>query len=148
MKDVLDSAIEQWKSNRKPDRSLTPAVRDQIIRETFEGATLRPVGAPLFSPVPRRLLAGILPVALAILVFGLFPERIADPPSPARPAKLQARKAGDQVVFTITNGGTSHQVYKSSDPNRFARGQRLAVRGGSFRDSASDHADLVFYRID
>jgi hypothetical protein len=101
---------------------------------------------PLFGAFPRRLVATIVPIAAAVTLVALFPERTGDA-NRGNP-KVRIGRAGDEVVFTIANGSRGHAVYKSSDSRDFRGAERIAVRNGTFRDRVSDDADLVFYRID
>jgi len=77
----------------------------------------------------------------------LFADRLGEPTNHG-PLTVRAAKNGDEVVFTIANGGRAHRVFKSSVPTNFDPSTAVTVRDGSFRDSADDGSDLVFYRID
>jgi len=57
-------------------------------------------------------------------------------------------KQGDQVTFTIANGGSAHTVYRSTSPESFDLARAVRVSDGEFVDRVDDQASIVFYRID
>jgi hypothetical protein len=144
--DPLFQALTTWKNETQPNETLTREARGRILSGAFESLSESHAPAPLFSPVPRRIVAGTLPAVLALVVVAVFADRVGDPVRPA--SKLRVGKAGDEVVFTIANGGTPHRVYKSSLPNNFHGAELIVVEDGAFRDRVQNGSDLTFYRID
>ena len=115
---------------------LSPAVRAAIIE-----AAMTP--APVPPPQKAWLVAGfgaVFTVTAALLVLGGGGEL-------NRPLKIQAVKAGTEVVFTISNGHRAHRVIKSTDAERLSAAA-MTVEDGRFVDLAESGPVLVFYKID
>ncbi len=67
-----------------------------------------------------------------------------DPRTPA--PRVEVLKDGEEVVFVIANGRRSHQVSRSTRPDR--GGEVFRTTTGEFRDRLDSEAKLVFYRVD
>ncbi len=143
-KALLERAVVEWRSAATAE-TLSDDARQTVLQAAFDRRDPIPQHRPLFSPLPRRILTGAVPLVLAAVTVMLFPERFGDPDSSVR---LQATKSRDEVVFTIANGQRAHSVYKSSVPSSFDSSSRVPVRDGSFRDAVDDGSGLVFYRIE
>ena len=144
---VLDTALLQWKTAERPAAGLSEAMRGEIVRAALAGRPDRTSYRPLLGIIPRRILAGAIPVMAATAVLLVLAEKAGDDRF-GRPLTVRATKRGDDVVFTIANGGRPHRVVKSSVPTSFDPSTAVTVRDGAYRDAAADGADLVFYRID
>ena len=141
--DALDRALSAWREGAAPHEALSAGTRDRIraaLAAPAPGRRLR----SLFFPVQRVLLAGGVPLALAAGVLAVLVHLV---PTPSGPVGLQAAKDGDQVVFTLANGGQAHYVYKSNVPDHFDRANAVRVQG-RFSDSAEGGSDIVYYKID
>jgi len=135
---LLDRAIRSIHTAavvEAPER-LSPAVRAAIIE-----AAMTPMPA---QPPQKAWLVGafgaVFTVTAALLVLGGGDEL-------NRPLKIQAAKAGSEVVFTISNGKRVHRVIKSTDVERFSAAA-MTVEDGRFVDRAESGPVLVFYKID
>ncbi len=146
-KNVLDAALSQWKATRRTSPGLSAATRGEILSVALASRPEASAYRPLLGIIPQRLLAGAVPMVAAVAVLLLFAERMGDP-SLRSPLTVRAAKSGDDVVFTIANGGRPHRVVKSTVPTRFDPSDAVTVRGGAYRDTVVDSAGLVFYRID
>jgi hypothetical protein len=135
------SAAEEGLSEEARTRVLSVALRDT--------GTDEPLPA-LFTPTRRLVVAGALPVLLAVaLLVGIVPEsRQPQLAGPTGSATIQVSKQGDEVLFNIANGHRAHRVARSTDPNRFEASDEVSVTNGAYSEHLSDTADLVFYRID
>ena len=145
--DVLERALSQWKSARGPVSGLSPATRGEILRTALESRPEKASYRPLLGIIPRRILSGAIPALALGAVLVLVGERMGGG-SHARPLSIRAAKNGDDVVFTIANGGRPHRVLKSTVPTRFDPTTAVTVRDGAYRDATDDGSGLVFYRID
>lgn len=145
--DLLQRAIAESRESLESEADLSPAARAKILRAAYESRSEAAAYRPLLGLIPRKLLAGAFPVLAAAVVVLFLADRGGDPAN-ARHLTVRAAKTGDEVVFTIANGHSSHVVYKSSQPNRFDPATGVSVRDGAFRDTTDDGSGLVFYRID
>lgn len=144
----LKSAVDAWKRDAAAaSTGLSWPTRARILRLAREERTLgtralpRQV-EPAFATAPR--LATLALASAAVLGLALFSlPRGGD----ASRSKLQARKSGNQVIFTIANGHRAHRVFKSSDVDP-SKSSPFTTTRGSFRDDLRAGPDLVFYRID
>jgi hypothetical protein len=102
----------------------------------------------LFVPTRRLAAAWALPLALAGVLFLALPEALGPREAGAAPTTVHVSKDGDRVLFTIANGGRSHQVFRSTSPDRFDRDDAVRVTGGAFVDRLDDAHAVVFYRIE
>lgn len=143
---VLDQAIDSWRRRRQPAERLSASARTELFRKVSAPGPAVFGTVSLFPPVRRWALAAGIPLVLTVGLAWIG-QRVGEPaPSTVR---IEAAKQGEEVVFTIADGGRVHQVRKSDSPSRFDSASAMRVRnGGSFRDGADSGADLVFYRID
>lgn len=141
MADKVSNAVAAWKARHNGENSLTPEGRDNIL--TAGAKADLPHLSRLFLPYHRFALAAVVPAALlaAALMLSL-------PAGDHAPASITVEKVGNQVVFNIANGGSSHSVSRSNTPHSFDPGNSVRIDNGSYRDSMSDNGDLVFYKID
>jgi hypothetical protein len=150
---ILERALEDWRSSRPEEGGLSQPARANILRAAMAANTtprrIEP-RIPLFFPVRRLALATALPTVLLAFIAGylLLPGGMTDPMGDPAGTIVQAMRQGDEVVFVISNGKSSHTVRKLNDPNSLTDGEPLAVSQGSFRDRLEGDSDLVFYRID
>jgi hypothetical protein len=95
-------------------------------------------------------MATALPTVLLAVIAGylLVPGAVTDQAGAPSGTIVQAMRQGDEVVFVIANGKSTHTVHKSNDPNDLSEGESFTVSQGSFRDRLEGDADIVFYRID
>ena len=144
-----DRIAEMARACRSTSLALSDEARDRILGEAVRHAPVEEPLPSLFTPGRRLLVAGALPVLLAgALLMGIDGE-VRDPASSGeQPPVVSAEKHGDQVTFSISNGGRQHTVYRSTDPGRFEASSGVDVTDGTYVDRISDDADLVFYRID
>jgi len=141
----LERMIEAARAT--PETGLSGESRGRILREALHDGEADEALPALFTPTRRLLVAGALPVLLAVgLLVGIFPGKHQTTAS--HPASIAVSKQGDQVLFTIRNGDRAHRVVRSSQPDRFDGSEGVAVTDGSYAEGLSDGSDLVFYRID
>ena len=143
----LDRAIAELRtSSESAQERLSEGFRGRILEASQRpGYEIRPMPS-LFLPTKRLALAGGLPLALSAALLVVFAYLRTPTISPV--VGVQAAKQGDQVIFTIANGGKSHTVYKSNIPVHFERGSRIRIENGSFSDLATGGPDIVFYQIE
>jgi hypothetical protein len=94
-------------------------------------------------------LAAVAAVPAALVLFalvGMWPTE-GEAPLPVA-GTVQVAKVGDQVVFTIDNGGQPHRIQKSDRPDRFDGSATLVQGNGGFADRLESDSEIVFYRID
>jgi hypothetical protein len=128
---------------------LSADVRSRIIDEALSHAPAEKALPSLFTPGRRLLVAGALPVVLAAaLLMGIDGDVRAPVSTGEGSSVVSVVKEGDQVTFSISNGGRQHTVYRSTDPVQFEPSSGVAVTDGAYVDRVSDDADLVFYRIE
>jgi hypothetical protein len=149
----LDAALREWRSGRRERSELSPAARARILRYSALSRELRirPERAvPLFFPARRLALATALPVLVLSLMVGylLIPGGAMQTAESGGGPVLQAVRQGDEVIFTIADGGGSHMVRKSRTPNALEDCETFVVSDGAFRDRLDSGGGLVFYRID
>ncbi len=142
----LDRAI---RASRDGDvERLSGTARQAVLRRaTAAREPLRPLRR-LFLPWGQMALAGALPVLLAAVTALAWVSGIPRKAPHVVDSRIEVSKVGDQVVFTIANGRTDHQVVKSARPDEFDPAGAAPVSDGSFSDALHSGADLVFYRID
>jgi len=145
--DVLEQALSQWKSASKSLPGFAAATRGEILRAALESSPEKASYRPLLGIIPRRILAGLIPALAAGAVLVLLGEQLAGG-TQGRPLTIRAAKSGEDVVFTIANGGRPHRVLKSTIPGRFDPSTAVTVRDGAYRDAADDGSGLVLYRIE
>lgn len=143
--DPLDAALAAWRSGTNRSPKLSAASREQVLRAALDPASRPGRQASLFFPLGRVFVTAV-PLVVAVAVVGLLTR---DPGTVRReaPVNLRATKIGDQVVFTIANGGGTHVVRKSDSPDRFDRASGTKVRG-EFSDTIDGSSPVVYYRID
>ena len=149
----LERALEQWRQQRPAGQKLSQPARARIFREAMRprGSRKRIEAAvPLFFPARRLALATALPLLLisVMTAYVLMPGGPIDGAANGDAPILQAVRQGDEVVFTIANGGGKHLVRKSNSAKELANGETFVVSDGVFREQLDSGADLVFYRID
>jgi hypothetical protein len=149
----LARALEEWRRQRPAGRKLSQPARTRIFREAIRSGDRRQIqepSVPLFFPARRLAMATALPLLLisVMAAYVLLPVGPVDLADSGDGPVLQALRQGDEVVFTIANGGGSHLVRKSNSPNKLADGESFVVSDGAFREPADSGEDLVFYRID
>jgi len=126
---------------------LSAETRDRVINQALRQSTEDEALPALFTPTRRLVVAGVLPLLLAVaLVIGIGPQNGSIVPSGS--TSVEVSKKGDQVLFTIANGKRVHRVVRSSEPNRFDGASGVSVTDGAYSEGLSDNQDLVFYRID
>jgi hypothetical protein len=145
----LEGLIAVWRRSSPTQESLRPATRARILSAARDGAPQTRRSESLFLPLPRLALAAAAPTLVLTLAvaFLLLPQGGGDPVERPR-AELLASKQGNDVVFVIANGGTTYQVYKSSQVNQLGTWEPYTKTEGTFRDRLDSGADLVFYKID
>ncbi len=139
--------LERWIADLReasPEDRLSASARARVLSRNSQPARAHRYPR-LFVPAFRLAAGFLVPVVLAGTIGLLALRPSADRVAPAR---LEARKVGDHVVFTIANGKSRHRVYKSTDPRSFDRSRGIAVEDGRFADRAHNGADLVFYLVD
>jgi len=157
----IEKAVSAWLGRREAGFRLQNERRSAILRATLSGGE-KPAGSSLFPVFPmfsRLAVAAILPLALLVLLAPLaalllpfdsvqryLPGREAV--ATAGHATIGVKKDGEQILFTIANGGTVHTISKSADPRHFEPGRSVRVTGGTYRDRMVESSDLVFYKID
>ena len=142
--DIVESAIRAWKRNHHDTGEITPSGRSSVLRSAVSASTSRelPRLSNLFPAYHRIALAAFILAALLAVALVIS---LGDDPVPTA---ITAEKVGNQVVFSIANGGKVHSVSKSNSPHTFDPGNSVRIHDGSYRDSMVDNGDLVFYRID
>lgn len=149
----LDRALADWRACRPDESRLSQPARANILRAALEASVaprrIEP-RIPLFFPVRRLALATALPTVLLAFIAGylILPGGMTDPAGDPAGTIVQAMRQGDEVVFVITNGKSTHTVRKLNAPNSLTDGETLTVSEGSFRDRLEGDSNLVFYRID
>jgi len=142
---VLDQAI---RAVRQTDghETLSDDARAAILRQArLPGAApaIRGPLAVLFPSSWRMVLAGALPLALALTVVGLAAHsRHAVMPQPEEVVVL---KSGGRVIFEVPEGAT---VTKSTLPFAYEIGSEVRVQNGHYADRIQGGPRLVFYRIE
>ncbi len=129
-------------------QALSAEARDEILNAVRAQA---PAGEPLpalFTPVRRLILTGALPVLLAALLLVGIDHEVRTPVTEEGGLRVTVSKRGDELLFTIANGGRPHVVSRSTQPDRFEPSSAVPVADGAYSESLADQADLVFYRID
>ena len=104
----------------------------------------------LFAPTRRLIIAAGLPAILgAVLLVGLDREagRAVEGQANGTP-RIAATKVGDEVHFSVSNGGRRHYLARSASADGFAGASRVRLHGGAYVEDLSDSSALVFYRID
>ena len=140
---------EMARACRAASPSLSEGARERILATARRHAPLEEPLPSLFTPGSRLLVAGALPVLLAgALLIGVDGNVPSPVPTGEAPPVVTVVKQGEQVTFSISNGGREHPVYRSTDPGRFDTSSGVAVTDGAYIDRIDDDADLVFYRID
>lgn len=140
----MKKAVSAWKTHRPAGSGLSSAARNRVLRSAMAGPDARdlPRISNLFPAYSRLALAAFLPVCLLAVVLALT---LGGSPGPV---SITAEKVGDQVVFSIANGGRAHSISKSNTPHTFDPGKSVRVQDGSYREPLIENGDLVFYRID
>jgi len=144
----LGAAIRACREATSEER-LSAEARDAILSESLRARTTEEPLAAVFTPTRRLLVAGALPIALAVvLLVGIDGAVQTPPPALESAPRVAVVKQGDRVFFNIENGERPHVVYRSTDPANFERATGVAVTDGAYHEGLRDQADLVFYRID
>jgi hypothetical protein len=144
----VDAAIGACRAGRSDDR-LSNQVHDRILSEALRGGPTEEPFPAVFTPTRRLLIAGTLPLILAVVLLVGIDGAPQSPPAPGEDGpRVAVVKHGDHVVFNIENGKRRHVVYRSTDPVHFERASGVSVTDGAYHDGLQDQADLVFYRID
>lgn len=142
----LDAALDSWRRTERTQEKLSSSGRTELLNRVSVPGPAVFGATTLFPPIRRWALAAGIPLVLTVGLAWIG-ARVGEPTTSG--VRIQAAKQGEDVVFTIADGGRVHQVRKSESPSRFDSASSLRVRnGGSFRDGAETGADLVFYRID
>jgi hypothetical protein len=142
--DVLTEAVAAWRSESS-DETLSGAARTALFDEVRAMQQGREAAfVPSLTRAWRWAFLGSVPVvaiAAALLVAG-------DHESPVTAARLSAAKIDGQVVFTLANGRSDHQVCSSTDPRTFNTSNAVKMAGNRYAEDATGGPNLVFYRID
>jgi hypothetical protein len=155
-KDLLDQALMAWRqAEADGGERLSPATRERILGATAspDRGRLAPLGS-LFVPTWKLALGTTLPaIGLAAVLGGLWSQesRRPDAAGLARhgdQARVAADKSGDEVVFVIANGRSTHRVTRTDDPRRNRGDEGTVVTDGTYRDELSGGSEVVYYRID
>ena len=142
----LDEMIRAARKSEVPTLSDTAKMR--ILDEARRPQHADGLRA-LFTPTRHLLVAGTLPVVLAVaLLIGLDPGVQPPPVGIDDAPSVAVFKDNGRITFSIQNGGRPHTVYRSTDPQGFDRQDGVKVTSGAYEDRLQDQADLVFYRID
>ncbi len=149
---VLQRALDGWRSV-EADRGreqLSDGARANVLALSRQSnAPKRPALSALFVPF-RRIVAATAVPALALSLSFAWLIGSGGPELTQKIASLQveASKIDGEAVFSIANGGRTHRVYRSSSTGEIGREDLYATTTETFRDSLSDRARVVFYRID
>jgi hypothetical protein len=149
--DVLQQALEDWRAVEVPEAKLPSTVRERVMDAIRGGGETRVTyQTPLFLPLRRVLLATAVPVLVLALAVGylLIPGGGAVIEPGAQVTNLDVIRQGDDVIFVIANGDSTHRVYKSNDLSTLGAAEPVEVSNGVFRDRIDPDNGLVFYRID
>ena len=142
---VLDQAVRALRQAGGPE-ALSDDARAAILRQSTAPAPASAIRGPLAVLFPsswRMVLAGALPLALALTVAGLASRsRHAVVPEPAEVVVL---KSGGRVIFEVPKGAT---VTKSTLPFAYEIGSEVRVANGRYADRIQGGPSLVFYRIE
>ena len=143
----LEDAIRSYRAQARPHESLSPGARARIVDQASAAPTGLTHLSPVFFPWARTAAVSAVPAALLLFALvGLWPASV-EPPGTV-PGTVEVAKVGDEVVFTIANGGQPHTIQKSHRPDRFD-GSATVVNGeDSFVDRLESGSKIVFYRID
>jgi hypothetical protein len=149
----LERALEEWRLQRQAEQKLSQPARARIFREGMRpGVNKKRIEAavPLFFPASRLALATVLPLLVISIMtaYLLMPGLPIDSAANGDAPILQAVRQGDEVVFTIANGGGQHLIRKSNSAKELSDGETFVVSDGAFRERLDTGDDLVFYRID
>ena len=151
--DALESALAAWRAAEDGSELFSEPVRQRILDEIKGGGERRlrfSASEPLFFPLRRFALAAAVPALVLALAAGylLAPGPGGEPVLQAGPTHLEVLRQGDEVVFVIANGKTTHMVYKSTEIKGLRTAKPVPVTDGVFRDRIDAESSLVFYRID
>lgn len=144
------TGLEHWihAAESTPTERLSTVGRERIINDALRSERPQSALPALFAPARRLWLAGVLPLALAMLfVTGLERGGAVAPDSPIEPV-LRVSKMGDRIQFDLQNGEKTHTMVRSTDPRRIDAPQGLEMKNGSYAERLQDGSALVFYRID
>lgn len=149
----LERALEEWRLQRPTGPKLSQPARARIFRDAMRSRGSRKqieAAVPLFFPARRLALATALPLVLISMMtaYLFLPSGPIDSAADGGAPILRAVRQGDEVIFTIANGGGEHLVRKSNSPKELANAEAIVVSDGAFRERLDSGADLVFYRID
>jgi hypothetical protein len=150
---AIDQALAEWRAAEVVPERLSGPVRERILDEIKGGGERRmryTAPASLFFPLRRFALASAVPALVLALAAGYFltPGPQGDPALQATTTDLQVLRQGDEVVFVIANGKTTHMVYKSTEIRGLRTVEPVEVTNGVYRDRIDTETNLVFYRID
>jgi hypothetical protein len=148
---TLERALSDWHAAEVDDGQLSAPVRARVMDAIKGGGETRvSYQTPLFLPLRRVLLAAAAPALVLALAVGylMTPGGGAVIESPAQATNLDVIRQGDDIVFVIANGNTTHRVYKSTAINDLGAAEPVEVSNGVYRDRIDPQAGLVFYRID
>jgi len=142
---LLDQAVRAIRQAGGHE-TLSDDARAAILRQAMAPAApaIRGPLAVLFPSSWRMVLAGALPLALALTVVGLASRsRHAVVPEPVDVVVL---KSGGRVIFEVPEGAT---VTKSTLPFAYEIGSEVRVpANGRYADRIQGGPRLVFYRIE
>lgn len=143
----LENAIRSYRALPDAHESLSPGVRARIVDQASAPSTGLNHLSPIFFPWARTAAVSAVPAALLLFALvGLWPASVE--PTASVPGTVEVAKIGNEVVFTIANGGQPHTIQKSHRPDRFD-GSATVVKGEDrFVDSLESGSKVVFYRID
>jgi len=152
--ELLDRALSDWKAAEAGAERLSGPARERILDAIGPGQVQQVRFSPqpaLFTPLGRIALAAVAPMLALTLAVGYMLMPVTTAPQPAAGAQatnLEVIRQGEEVVFLIANGNTTHFVYKSTEIRELQRSEPVMVSDGVFRDRIDRSADLVFYRVD
>ena len=142
----LEEMIRACRQSDEP--ALSGATRTRILEEARHPVHLDALRT-LFTPTRHLLVAGTLPVVLAVALLIGLDSGVQPPPAGIDDApSVAVSKEDGRILFSIQNGGKPHTVYRSTDPQGFDQRTGVRVTSGAYEDRLQDQADLVVYRID
>lgn len=148
---ILNQAVEAWRDAEVQEEPLSAPARERILDAVKGGGETRlSYQTSLFLPFRRIALAIAAPAMILALTVGYLVVPPADTggQSPAQVTNLDVLRQGEEIIFVIANGQSTHRVYKSSEISGLQTAEPVEISNGVYRDRIDQQADLVFYRID
>ena len=149
----LDRAIRAWHASEGSTESLSDDTRRAIFNEFRRLHASGEQPAPhstLFLPAARWAWGAAVPIfALSLLVGSvLLTQGPYEGQVLVSSPRVEASKAGENVVFVIHNGDRAHTISRSTDPAARGEGETFTTTTGRFDDRLESGTEIVYYRID